>query len=253
MDIVIIGSGNVAAILGRKFLAAGHRIVQIMSRNATAASELAYEWDTESANYMSLLNKQADVYIITVSDSAIEEVASQIQLPGKVVAHTAGGVSKDILRNMSSHYGVFYPLQSLRRETIHLPDTPVFFEASDPVAEQVLRKLADTISFQKPVAADGDQRLKLHVAAVFVNNFTNHLFSLAENYCRQEGIDFKQLIPLIRETVQRLQNASPAATMTGPAARNDRDTIEKHLALLQSYPQMHHIYRVMTESIQASA
>jgi predicted short-subunit dehydrogenase-like oxidoreductase (DUF2520 family) len=202
---------------------------------------------------MTLLNRQADVYIIAVTDSALEEVAKEIILPGKVVAHTAGGVSKDILKHSTSHYGVFYPLQSMRRETNHLPDTPVFFEASDRVAEQVLQKLADTISFQRPVAADGDQRLKLHVAAVFVNNFTNHLFALAENYCRQEGIDFRQMIPLIRETVQRLQSDSPAHTMTGPAIRHDQATIEKHLELLKSYPQLQHIYRVLTESIQATS
>ena len=107
MDIVIIGSGNVAAILGRKFIAAGHKIIQIISRKASAASELAYVWDTESANYMSLVNKNADVYIIAVSDNALEEVVSDLKLPGKVVAHTAGSVSKDILKNITSHYGVF--------------------------------------------------------------------------------------------------------------------------------------------------
>src|SRR5688500_6933385 len=116
MNIVIIGSGNVAAVLGRKFTAAGHKIIQIVSRNASAASELAYEWDTESANYMSLINQNADVYIIAVSDNALEELVRHLKLPGKVAAHTAGSVSKEILKDVTSHYGVFYPLQSLRKE-----------------------------------------------------------------------------------------------------------------------------------------
>lgn len=250
MNIVIIGSGNVAAVLGRKFTAAGHKIIQIYSRNASAASELAYEWDTESANYMTLINKHADVYIIAVSDNALEELVSKLKLPGKVVAHTAGSVSKEILKNITSHYGVFYPLQSLRKEIISLPDIPVFFEGSDTIATSTLQKLAQSISFEQPVAAGSEDRLKLHIAAVVVSNFTNHLYMLAERYCEVEGINFRQLLPLIEETVQRLKISSPAGTMTGPAMRNDQDTIQKHIELLKNHPQLQKIYQVLTESIQ---
>ena len=250
MDIVIIGSGNVAAILGRKFIAAGHKIIQIMSRNASAASELAYEWDTESANYTTLINKNADVYIIAVTDTALEELVSNLKLPGKVVAHTAGSVSKEILKNVTAHYGVFYPLQSLRKEVTRLPDIPLFFEGNDKIATTTLQKLAQSISFKKPVAAGAEDRLKLHVAAVIVNNFTNHLYVLAEKYCQKEGIDFHQLIPLIEETVERLKTSSPAETMTGPAIRNDQETIRKHLELLNEYPPIQNIYQLLTESIQ---
>src|SRR5688572_6953773 len=116
MDIVIFGSGNVAAVMGRKLKAAGHSVVQIMSRNATKASALAYELDTESANYMTLLNKNADIYIIAVSDDAIPDVIRGLHLPGRIVAHTAASVPKEVLKDVSKHYGVFYPLQSLRKE-----------------------------------------------------------------------------------------------------------------------------------------
>lgn len=250
MDIVIIGSGNAAAVLGRKFTAAGHKIVQIISRNASAASELAYEWDTESANYMSLINQNADVYIIAVSDNALEEVVSTLKLPGKVVAHTAGAVSKEVLKNVTSHYGVFYPLQSLRKEITSLPDIPIFFEGSDKTATNTLQKLAQSVSFEKATAAGTEDRLKLHVAAVIVSNFTNHLYVLAEKYCQKEGIDFHQLLPLIEETVQRLKESSPADTMTGPAIRHDQETIQKHIELLKDHPQLQKIYQAITESIQ---
>jgi predicted short-subunit dehydrogenase-like oxidoreductase (DUF2520 family) len=250
MDIVIIGSGNVAAVLGRKFTAAGHKIVQIISRNASAASELAYEWDTESANYMSLINQNADVYIIAVSDNALEELVRHLKLPGKVVAHTAGSVSKEILKNVTSHYGVFYPLQSLRKEITSLPDIPIFFEGSDKTATSTLQKLAQSISYEQAAPAGTDDRLKLHVAAVIVNNFTNHLFVLAEKYCQKEGINFHQFLPLIEETVQRLNTNSPAETMTGPAVRNDKETIQKHIQLLQDHPHLQNIYQLLTESIQ---
>lgn len=250
MDIVIIGSGNVATILGRKFKAAGHTILQIVSRNASAASKLAYEWDTESTNYISLLNKNADVYIIAVSDDAIGAITADLRLPGKVVAHTAASVSKDVLKNVTAHYGVFYPLQSLRKEMNVLPDIPVFFDSSDDKAKKTLATLADTVSTGKATEANEDMRLKLHVAAVMVSNFTNHLYALAEYYCRKEGLDFKQLFPLIDETAQRIKTISPAQAQTGPAIRHDRETLQKHIDLLRDHPQLKSIYVLLTESIQ---
>jgi predicted short-subunit dehydrogenase-like oxidoreductase (DUF2520 family) len=252
MEIVIMGSGNVAAVLGRKFKAAGHTIAQIYSRNAAAASELAYEWDSESTNYKTTINKQADVYLIAVNDDAIDDVTDQLLLPGKVVAHTAASVPKEILKNVTNHYGVFYPLQSLRKDMLALPDVPIFFDGSDAKAKSVLEQLARSISAEKVVEANDDDRLKLHVAAVVVSNFVNHLYSLAEDYCRKEGLDFKQLLPLIEETALRIKDTSPNQAQTGPALRNDSETIHKHLELLKTHPQLKNIYVLLTESIQQS-
>lgn len=252
MDIVILGSGNVAAVLGRKFKSAGHKILQIYSRNSSAASALAYEWDTESTNYKSLINKEAEVYIIAVDDNAIKDVVTELSLPGKVVAHTAASVPKEILKNVSSHFGVFYPLQSLRKEMSSLPDVPVFVEGNDDVTSGMLTALATSISDSSVVKAGSDERLKLHLAAVLVNNFTNHLYALAEEYCTKEGLDFKQLLPLIIETATRLNEISPKQTQTGPAMRHDSETIHKHLELLKNYPQLKNIYVLLTESIQLS-
>lgn len=250
MDIVMIGSGNVAAVLGRKFRAAGHVITQIYSRNASAASELAYEWDTESTNYKSLIRKSADVYLIAVNDDAIAAVADDLQLPGQVVAHTAASVPKEILAAVTAHYGVLYPLQSLRRDMQALPDVPFFVEGNDPYTSQKLAALARSVSPEKTTEAGADTRLKLHVAAVMVSNFTNHLYKLAEDYCTAEGLDFQQLLPLIEETAQRLRNSPAALSQTGPAIRHDQETIRKHLALLDPYPALKNIYLVLTESIQ---
>src|SRR5215217_2618312 len=107
MDIIIIGTGNTATILGRKLIAAGHTIVQVYGRDAKAASELAYVLGSESTNYWSVVQRTADIYLLAVSDIAIEEVVQELQLPDKTVVHTAGAVSKDILKNVSLHYGVF--------------------------------------------------------------------------------------------------------------------------------------------------
>jgi predicted short-subunit dehydrogenase-like oxidoreductase (DUF2520 family) len=252
MDIVILGSGNVAAILGRKFKAAGHNLLQIYSRNASAASQLAYEWDTDSTNYISLISKEADVYIIAVNDEAIASMVSDLRLPGKVVAHTAAAVPAAVLKSVTEHYGVFYPLQSLRKEMTELPEIPVYYDGHDDLAKKRLRSLALSISGERVTEGSDDVRLKLHVAAVVVSNFVNHLYVLAADYCRKEGVAFGQLLPLIAETAHRVQEISPRDSQTGPALRHDAATIKKHLELLKGHPQLRNIYLLLTESIQQS-
>lgn len=252
MKVVILGTGNVATVLGRKLKAAGHRIIQIFGRDASAASKLAYELDTDSTNYWSVIKKDADVYLIAVSDDAIIEVAKHLHVPGKVVAHTAASVKKDVLKKTSHHYGVFYPLQSLRKDKNESPDVPVFIDASDDVAKKILENLAHSIAGENVSVASDDARVKLHVAAVVVSNFVNHLYILAEEYCKKEGLDFQQLLPLIEETAARIKTVSPKKAQTGPASRNDTETIQKHLELLKDNPQLKKIYELMTESIQGN-
>jgi predicted short-subunit dehydrogenase-like oxidoreductase (DUF2520 family) len=250
MNIVIIGTGNAATVLGKKLQAAGHRIVQVFGRDASAASKLAYQLNTESTNYWSVIRKDADVYLVAVADEAINEVAKHVRVPGKVVAHTAASARKDVLKAMSHHYGVFYPLQSLRKDMEDLPDIPIFIDASDEVARRELEQLAKSISHENVMTASDDERLKMHIAAVFVSNFTNHLYQLAEDYCEKEGINFRQLIPLIEETASRIKTVSPARAQTGPAIRHDEATIQQHLALLGKYPRLKKVYELMTQSIE---
>lgn len=249
MNIVIIGTGNTATVLGRKFRKAGHSIVQVFGRDNRAASELAYELGTESTNYWNVVNRTADLYILAVSDIAVEEIFRELHLSDKTVVHTAASVSKNVLKGDTEHYGVFYPLQSLKKGLGALPDIPIIIDASDAETLFMLEGLAYTIS-DKVVEAGDEQRLKLHLAAVVVNNFTNHLLVLVEEYCLTEGLDFSLLWPLIRETSSRLETLSPAKSQTGPAVRNDRPTIEKHLALLQHHPRLKKIYELFTESIR---
>ena len=190
------------------------------------------------------------VYIIAVADTAIDDLVADLKLPGKVIAHTAASVSKEVLKNVSAHYGVFYPLQSLRKEMTRLPDIPVFFDGNDEIAKAKLSSLAYSISPAQVATAGDEQRMKLHVAAVIASNFTNHLYTLAEEYCRKEGLDFKQLIPIIEETAIRIRSVSPAQAQTGPAIRHDKETLEKHLHLLKDHPRLKNIYLLLTESIQ---
>jgi predicted short-subunit dehydrogenase-like oxidoreductase (DUF2520 family) len=251
MEIVIIGTGNTATVLGRKLKAAGHKIVQVYGRDSAAASKLAYELGTGSTNYWNVVYREADIYILAVSDIAIKEIVQELRLPDKTVVHTAASVSKNILKDASGHFGVFYPLQSLKKESGHLPDIPLIIDAGDEATFRELEVLAHSIS-DKVVEADDTERMKLHLAAVFCNNFVNHLYALAEAYCHSEGIDFQLLLPLIRETASRLDEIPAAQSQTGPALRNDRATIDRHLELLQKYSQLKKIYLLFTESIYDS-
>ena len=142
MEIVIIGTGNTATVLGRKLKAAGHKILQVFGRDSMEASGLAYELGTESTNYWNVVNRDADVYILAVSDIAIEEIMKELQLPGKTIVHTAASVSKNVLKKASKHFGVFYPLQSLKKELDHSPDIPIIIDASDENTLNELETLA---------------------------------------------------------------------------------------------------------------
>ena len=247
MKIVIIGTGNTATILGRKLKMAGHDIVQVYGRNAKAASDLAYELDTESTNYWAVVNRTADLYLLAVSDIAVSEVVKELQLPDKAVVHTAASVSKAVL-NKARHHGVFYPLQTLKKEGVHLPDTPIIIDANDSETLALLDNIAHSIS-DNVVKADDDMRMKLHLAAVFSNNFVNYLYALAESYCKNEGLDFNLLLPLIKETANRLETMKPSEAQTGPAVRHDATTIKKHEELLKNYPHLIKFYTLFTESI----
>jgi predicted short-subunit dehydrogenase-like oxidoreductase (DUF2520 family) len=172
-------------------------------------------------------------------------------LPEKTIVHTAASVSKDILSRAGEHFGVLYPLQSLKKESNHLPDIPFIIDASDENTMKELEALAHSIS-DKVIEAGDDTRKKLHLAAVFCNNFVNHIYTLAENYCRSENIDFKLMIPLIKETALRIEEIAPKHAQTGPALRHDLTTIEQHKALLANYPDMLRIYDLFTKSIYNS-
>lgn len=249
MDIVIIGTGNTATVLGKKFKQAGHRILQVYGRNSSAASTLAFELETESTNYESIINKKADIYIVAVSDKAIKDVLERLNLPRKPIVHTAASVSLNTLKPFSLHYGVFYPLQSLKKGISDSPDISVLIDANDNFTLDLLETLANSISTNVTVAND-KTRLKLHMAAVFCNNFVNHIYYLMENYCKDEELDFQLLIPLIQETAYRLKQYPPAQLQTGPAIRNDVSTLKKHLSLLNSHPHLKQIYELLAQSIQ---
>jgi predicted short-subunit dehydrogenase-like oxidoreductase (DUF2520 family) len=155
----------------------------------------------------------------------------------------------DVLNGISENYGVVYPLQSLRKEIPTQNEVPLLVNGNNEKSKTMAYTLASTISSTVMEATD-EARLKFHVAAVFVNNFTNHLYALAEDFCVKEEIGFHILRPLIFETANRIAQFSPTKVITGPASRNDMATIEKHLEVLEAHPQLHLIYQQLTDSIK---
>jgi predicted short-subunit dehydrogenase-like oxidoreductase (DUF2520 family) len=248
MQIVIIGSGNVATVLGRLCKRNGHEIIQVISRQAAHAKVLAEEMECAYTDYTGKLNDGAGLYLVAVADIALQQLNRSFNLGNALIVHTAGSVSKDVLQDISVNYGVLYPLQSLRKEMTYTPDIPFLIDGNTQETITLIEDFAKTLSVNVTQTTDAE-RLKLHVAAVVVSNFTNHLYTLAEAFCTRENIDFSLLAPLIKETAERVQTISPALVQTGPAARKDVFTLDKHLQMLANHPALKYIYLKLTDSI----
>lgn len=252
MKLNILGSGNVATILGKKIKQAGHEVLTVYSPNYNHAEELSRMLQANPVTRLNELNSAADLFILAISDQALIEVASELRIGKKLVVHTAGSASINVLKPVSANIGVLYPLQSLRKELEVFPYLTMLIDGNTEESLTLVQDFANSFA-DKVVISRDDARLKLHTAAVIVNNFSNHLYTLAENYCRGEGVDFRLLIPLIMETASRLQVASPEQLQTGPAIRGDSATIEKHLELLRDYEELKEIYALFSEIIRQKA
>lgn len=248
MKVVILGSGNTAAVLCEVIVKAGHDIVQVVSRDEEHARLLASSYFAASAPLTAVEFAEADIYIVALNDAALDHIENIPALKNKLVVHTAGSVSISVLKEVTSTYGVLYPLQTLSKFSNHLPEIPFLIDGSD---KEILHKIlgfAKTLS-AKVIEANDEQRMSYHVAAVFVSNFANHIYALAELFCNNKRLDFKTLIPLIEETTQRAKEISPFLTQTGPAIRDDVFTISKHLQALSTNPDLKYIYLKLSESI----
>jgi predicted short-subunit dehydrogenase-like oxidoreductase (DUF2520 family) len=248
MKVTIIGSGNVATVLAKKMKQSGCQILQVWSRMKENANKLADVLSASPTNKLLDINGEADIYMIAVNDTHISRVASKLRVNNKVVVHTAGGISKEILRGVSLNYGVIYPLQTLRKETSYSPEVPILVDGNNKEVIDLLINFSLQWTGNVDVA-DDNKRLKLHVSAVIAGNFTNYLFSVAEQYCQRENLDFKLLYPLIEETCNRIKYNSPAEVQTGPAIRRDIETINRHLECLLQYPQIQGLYKILSSSI----
>jgi predicted short-subunit dehydrogenase-like oxidoreductase (DUF2520 family) len=250
MDIVLIGSGNTATVLGRKSLSAGHRIVQVYSRREVHAKLLADRLGSKTVSSISSIERNADLMIIALRDEALAPFVVELGEVNSLVTHTAGALSIKELSGTGDTAGVMYPLQSLRKEIEIIPPLTILVDGNSPATRDQLKVFASTIA-ETVITADDDTRLKYHLAATLVNNFTNHLFTLTASFCEKENISFPVLQSLMEETVKRLRNTAPGMAQTGTALRNDFRTIKKHRELLKKYPDILTFYEMFTRGIQS--
>jgi hypothetical protein len=245
MRVTLVGSGNVATVLGRKLVQSGHIIHQVISQNFDHAKHLANELSAEAVKEA---DDNSDICIVAVSDDALQNISSWMGPRRQFVIHTAGSISMDVLNGVSDNYGVLWPLQSLRKENATIPALPLIIDANNQWNKMKLTGFAQSFGDSVTVAND-EERRKLHLCAVSTNNFSNYLFSLTEEYCLKEGVDFKLLLPLLHETVDRLHFHSAADLQTGPAIRKDESTIGKHRSLLSNDRSLLEVYDFFTERI----
>jgi len=251
MKIALIGAGNVATCLGPRLKEAGHEITAVYSRTVESARALA---DRIGATYTTDLKAvpASDAAIVMLKDDALKELAPAIagSLKDALLLHTAGSVPMDIWREAGAmRYGVLYPMQTFSKASvIDWAQVPLFIEgSSDPVLESI-RDLALTISPDvTPLSSEG--RKKLHLAAVFTCNFSNHMYAIAEQLLASEGVPFRVMLPLVRETARKVESIRPLDAQTGPAVRGDRKVIEEHMALLKDNPEYAQLYRLISIDI----
>lgn len=243
-SIVLLGTGNVATNL---FLALKKsqefKIIQVFNHNETSLERFSSVPTTSKYNEI----LPADIYLISVKDDEILNVSALLNPGGALVVHTAGGIPMDILKS-HDRCGVLYPLQTFSKiRPVEFDNIPICIEAADENDLQLLKELAAHLS-GSVFEISSDQRKSLHLAAVFVNNFVNYLYSEGEQICRDNNIPFEILLPLIKETAHKVSIMSPRDAQTGPAIRNDRRVIEAHLEQLN--PHQKKIYSLLTQSIQ---
>ena len=251
MEIVIIGSGNLATQLGLALTDAGLHIRQVYSRTADHAKQLADKIGAGYTANIDEIDENADVYIMSVKDDAISEIASKVcaKSSDAVFLHTAGSISIEIFKGKAQHYGVLYPMQTFSKETIvPFTDIPIFLEADSAETLDVLNELARTLSSHVYHLSTDDRRY-LHLAAVFACNFANHCMALSADVLGRIGIPFDVMLPLIDQTVRKLHTMSPVDAQTGPAVRHDNNVIISQHHLLDDNPKMQNVYDLLTNSI----
>lgn len=242
----IIGAGNVVYHLLQALNKSSHYKIQNV---AVRSLEKALDFIPEklTVSHINQLQK-ADITLISVTDNAIEQVSGAISYNDSLVVHTSGTTALEVL-NDKNRKGVFYPLQTFsKNKEIDFKEVPLCLEAENEVDLNELKNLAKELS-DNVFEISSEQRKSLHVAAVFVSNFTNHLYSIGNEICNENNISFNILKPLIKETADKINYLSPKEAQTGPAVRFDTKTTNAHEDFLKNKTHKE-IYKLITQSIQ---
>ena len=241
----LIGTGNVATALAREIRK--HKLLTLVKLVGRDQNKLPK--DLISVPFSNQFNAlpSCDMILIAVSDHSIQEVSNQLPLTDAVVAHTSGASSMDLLSN-HKHRGVFYPLQTFsKQQPLTWSEIPILWEGNKKLVDEKLETLSQLLS---PLAVQSDekQRLSMHLAAVVVNNFTNHLYAEAHRFCKSKHVNFDLLVPLIEETTRKIKQLNPRESQTGPASRGDTQTIQRH-KMIPMTEELSDIYSLFTSQL----
>ena len=248
----LIGSGNVAWHMGRALENAGHSLVHVYDRKIDQAKNFTADYyNAEYGNATDMRDVNASVFIMAVTDHAIEPLSQQLQLPeGALLCHTSGTTSLSALGYAETpNRGVFYPLQTFTKGIpVDFGTVPICIEAEDNASLNVLRAMAESISGEV-VEMSGEQRKLLHLAAVFACNFTNHMLTISKGVLHEKGLSFDLLKPLITETLNKSLKNEPENSQTGPAVRGDLKTLDQQLKALEKDKDVALIYQYISQHI----
>jgi predicted short-subunit dehydrogenase-like oxidoreductase (DUF2520 family) len=248
-NIVIIGSGNVAYHMINAFIRRGIHVLQILAHNERTAGNLSENFSVPYTIKQSNLNTDADLYILTVQDDLIREVALSLGLKDQLLVHTSGFSSIEEIKGTSTCTGVMWPLQTLTfGKELDYSHIPFFIEGHTRESTEKLARFAGRVS-DNVIITSSSARQKVHLAAVIASNLANQLYAIAASILERQEIPFSVLAPLIRETAEKAGSQHPMLSQTGPAARKDFGIIQKHLELLRDEPAFLEIYRLITENI----
>ena len=252
LKIAILGAGNLAWNLAPALEDAGHEITEVYARDLQKAKEITERIYTATPkDDLDFSESSAELFILAIKDDALSEVADQVILPeGSVLVHTSGAIPMEVLSQSSASYvGVFYPLQSFTKgKKVDFEEVPFLLESEDEGSLQLLKKVAKSLS-QLVYILRGKDRQAVHVAAVFASNFTNHMLRIAEDILHRQGLDAELLKPLIIESISKSLQLGARKAQTGPAIREDYETLEAHHHFLAYNEQLAEIYRLISQDI----
>ena len=244
-NIVLIGSGNVATHLGLSLHRKGYNIKQIWSRKLENSEILAKKLNSTSTDSLDNL-KNADLYIVAVKDDILESII--LQLDNINIIHTSGSMGLEVFGKRFKNHGILYPLQTFNKDIfLDISHTPIFIETNNNSFEKEIINLGSNLS-DKVVKMTSIQRKKLHIAAIFACNFTNHMYTIAHSILKESNIDFELLLPIIKQTTNKLNEEDPGKIQTGPAKRKDTEVINNHINNL-SDKTIKEIYKLISKSI----
>jgi len=249
MEIVMLGAGNVATHLSKSLQQNGFSIAQVFSRSTDAAKQLSDQLKVGFTSSYDEIYKGADIYIYALKDSALESIISEINQPDAVHVHTAGSVSINVFGAKAKKYGVIYPLQTFSKtKELNFREIPLFIEGNDMSTTRFLVEIAHQLSDHCYIL-DSVQRKKIHLSAVFACNFTNLMYSMANELIEDANLPFDILKPLITETADKVMHLSPDLAQTGPAVRYDTNIISEHIKMLHDRPELLKVYKDLSDLI----